>query len=172
MLGHDVGMVQYLLKNQPAGNSATGQNAEHAQGAEKVQRARKIFEQEADGDEVKEYPEGTRDAVMRSTALPVDVLDGYLDDGCAMPRSQCWNEAMQLPVERNLIQYFAAIGFESGTEIVNIDPAQLRHKPVRAARGETAQPEIVDAIFTPSADDVVALGNFFEEQRDVGGIVL
>src|SRR5271157_3720154 len=55
---------------------------------------------------------------------------------------------------------------------MDIDAAQLSHQPVGAARRDPAQPEIVDAILAPSADDVVALSNFFEEQRNVGGIVL
>ena len=55
---------------------------------------------------------------------------------------------------------------------MDVDAAQLGHEPVGAARGEAAQPEIIDAILAPAADDVVALGNFFEEQRNVGGIVL
>ena len=55
---------------------------------------------------------------------------------------------------------------------MNIDAAQFGHQPVGAARGNAAQPEIIDTILAPAADDVVALGNFLEEQRDVGGIVL
>src|ERR1700693_1637476 len=79
---------------------------------------------------------------------------------------------MELSVERNLSQDFSAVSFESGAEIVDVNAAQLGHQPVGAARRKATQPEIVDAILAPAADDVVTLGNFLEEQRNVGGIVL
>src|ERR1035438_47825 len=79
---------------------------------------------------------------------------------------------MQLSIERNLPEDLAAISFERGAKIVNIDAAQLGHQPVGAARRNAPQPEIVDPILAPSADDVVALGNFLEEYRNVGRIML
>src|SRR6202521_6067926 len=164
VLGHHICLVQELLQNEPAGNSAARHYAEHPNRAEEMQRAGKIFEQEADGDEVEEDAEGARDSVMRSAAFPVHVLDGYFDNRRAVPRRQRRNEAVELSVERDLSQDFAAVSFESGAEVVDVNAAQLGHEPVGAARREAAQPEIVDAILAPSADDVVALGNFFEEQ--------
>ena len=79
---------------------------------------------------------------------------------------------MQLSVERNLLENFAAVGFERGAEVVNIDAAELGHQPVRDARRNAPHPEIVDADFAPAADDVIACGNLFQKDRDVGGIVL
>src|SRR5271154_1888877 len=79
---------------------------------------------------------------------------------------------MQFSVERHLPQNFAAVSLESRAEVVNVDTTQLGHQPVGAARWKAAQPEIVDAILAPAADDVIALGNFFEEQRNICGIVL
>ncbi len=79
---------------------------------------------------------------------------------------------MEFSVERYLAENLTAVGFEGGAEIVNVDAAELGHQPVGTARGETAEPEIVDAILAPSADDVIALGNFLEEKRNVGRIVL
>src|SRR5215472_10904783 len=79
---------------------------------------------------------------------------------------------MQFTVERDLLENIAPIGFERGAKIVNVDSAELGHEPVRAARGDAPQPEIVDALFAPAAYDVVTLGDFFEEDRNVAGIVL
>src|ERR1700723_3055588 len=79
---------------------------------------------------------------------------------------------MKFAVEWNLAEDFAAIGFEGGAEVVNIYATQLGHQPVGAARGNAAHPEIVDAILAPAANNIVALGNFFEKKRNVGGIVL
>ena len=79
---------------------------------------------------------------------------------------------MQFAVERHLFENLAAIGFEGGAKVVNVDAAQLGHQPVRHAGGDAAHPEIIDAHLAPAADDVVAGGNLFQKQRDVGGIVL
>src|ERR1700693_5394413 len=79
---------------------------------------------------------------------------------------------MQFAVERNLFENVAAVGLEGGTEVVDIDSADLGHHPVGDARGDAAHPEIVDAHFAPSADDVIASGNFFQKQWDIVGVVL
>ena len=79
---------------------------------------------------------------------------------------------MQLTVERHLLKDVAAVGLEGGAEVVDIDAAQFGHQPVGTTRRNAAQPEIVDALLAPSADNVVAFGNFLQEARDVGGIVL
>src|SRR5260370_40653026 len=79
---------------------------------------------------------------------------------------------MQFAVEWDLLQNVATIGFERSTKVVDVDAADFRHHPVGDARGNAAHPEIVDANFAPSADDVVAGGNLFQEQRNVVGIVL
>src|SRR5215470_15273016 len=89
-----------------------------------------------------------------------------------MPRSQRRNEAMQFAVQGHLLENLSAIGFERSSEVVNINTAELRHQPICAARREAAQPEIVNAHLAPAADDVVSLGNLFEKNWNVGGIVL
>src|ERR1700690_1218181 len=61
---HDIGVVQDLLQHKPEGNGTARHDAEHSNRAEKVERTRKVFEQEADGHQVKEYPEGPRNSVM------------------------------------------------------------------------------------------------------------
>src|SRR5258706_3250463 len=89
-----------------------------------------------------------------------------------MPGRQRRNEAVQLAVERNLLENLAAVCLESGAEVVDIDAAELGHNPVGNSRREAPQPEVIDALLAPSADDVIALGDFFDEQRDVRRIVL
>src|SRR5438309_5432792 len=79
---------------------------------------------------------------------------------------------MKLAIERNLLQNVAAIGFESGAEVVDVNAAQPGHHPISDARRNAAHPEIIHADFAPSTDDVVAGGYLFKKQRDVGGIVL
>src|SRR5271169_642572 len=163
VLIHDVGVVQYLLPDQPDGNRAARKDAEHPHRAKEMQRSRKIFEQEADSNKIKEDAEGARDSVMRRAAFPVYVLDGNFDDRRAMPRGQCRNEAVKLPVERNLSQDFAAVSLKSRAKVVDVDPTQLGHEPVSAAGGNAPQPEIVHAILAPAADNVVALRNLLQK---------
>src|SRR5208283_2224627 len=173
MLVHDVDLgVQELLQNQPAGDAAARQNAEHPHRAEEVQRPRKIFEQEADGNKVEENAEGARNSVMRNTAFPDYVLDRNFDDRRAIPRGQCRDEAVKLSVEWNLSQDFAPVSLTSCAKVVDVNAAQFRHEPVGAARRNAPQPEIIDAILAPSDDNVVTLGNLLQEQRDIGRIVL
>src|SRR5437667_10178032 len=105
-------MAQELLDYQPSCDSTSRQNAQHADCAEEVQRAREVAEQETDGEQIEEDAEGTRNAIMRNSPCAIDVGDGDFTDRRAVPRCQCRNEAVQLSVERNLLQDFAAVGFE------------------------------------------------------------
>src|SRR5207302_9964681 len=107
-----------------------------------MQRARKILEQKADCNQVKKDAKRPRDAVVRGPAFSIDVLDGNLADGSAVPRSQCGNETMQFSIQRYPRDDLAPIGLEGGAEIVNVNAAQLGHQPVGAARGDTAEPEV------------------------------
>ena len=61
---------------------------------------------------------------------------------------------------------------DPATPIVDINAAQLRHEPIGDARWDTPHHEVVDALLTPAADDVVAFFQFFQEERDIVGIVL
>src|SRR5262249_52654441 len=89
-----------------------------------------------------------------------------------MPGRQRRNKTMQFSIQRNLLDDLAAIGFEGSAEVVDIDPAEFGHQPVGAARRDAAQPEVIDAAFAPSADNVVTLGNLFEKNRNVARVVL
>src|SRR5262245_59412419 len=89
-----------------------------------------------------------------------------------MPGSEGGNEPMQLAVQRDLLENLTTVRLESCSKVVDIHSAQLRHHPVRDSGGNPAQPEVVDALLTPTADDVVALADLLDKHRDIGGIVL
>src|SRR5690349_666007 len=55
---------------------------------------------------------------------------------------------------------------------MNIDAAELGHKPICASRGHPSEHKAIDAFFAPAADDVITLANLFDERRNVIGIVL
>src|SRR5262249_1351071 len=103
-----------------------------------MQRARQIAQQKTDRQQVEEYPERARNAVVRSAALAVHVLDRNFNDRRSVPRRQGRNEAMHFSVQWNLLEDFAAIGLESGAEIMDINAAQLGHEPVGATRRKTS----------------------------------
>ena len=104
--------------------------------------------------------------------LALAVADGHLANAGAVPGGQGGNKAVQLAVERDLLYYVAAVPFERGAEVVDTDPAQLGHQPVGAARGDAAQPQVVQPALAPAADDVVSVGQLLQELGDVVGVVL
>src|ERR1700678_2517111 len=165
-------MAQKFFRSQPRNNSAAAKHAEHTQGAKEMQRARKIAQQEANGDEIEENAEGAGDAVMRHAALAVYVADRNFANGSAIPRRERRNKPVQLAVERNLFQNLAAVSFKRRAKVVNLHAAQLGHQPVGDAGRNAAHPEIIDTDFAPAADDVVTGGDLLQKNRDVRGIVL
>ena len=64
VFGHDLGVVEKLFEQQPAGYTASGQDADHAHRAKEVQRPGKISQQKADGNEVEKHAKGAGNAVM------------------------------------------------------------------------------------------------------------
>src|SRR5450432_136901 len=58
VVGHDRHVTQKLFHGQPHRDSSTTEDAEHAEGAKKMQRTRQVEQQETDGDEVEKYTEG------------------------------------------------------------------------------------------------------------------
>jgi len=172
VLGHYIGTMQKFLRQQPCADAASAEDAQHAHGSEEMQRACEVAEQEADRDQIEEDPESARDAIMRCTALAVHVADRDFADGRSIPRGQRRDEAVEFAIERDLVENVAAIGFEGRAKVVNVYAAQFGHDPVGAPRGNASQPEIVDTLLAPAADDVVPFCNLFQKHWDVGGVVL
>ncbi len=79
---------------------------------------------------------------------------------------------MHLAVEGDVLDDFATVGLEGGAEVVDVDAAENCHEPVGDMRGNAAEEEVVGALRTPAADDVVALFELGEEGGDFVGVVL
>src|SRR6266566_6000241 len=137
-----------------------------------MKRAGKIPQQEANRYQVEKYTECPRNSVVRIAPLAVHVANRDFYNRRPMPGSQRRNEAVQLTIQRNLLENVSPIRFKGRAKIVNVHSAQLGHQPVGAARRNTAQPEIIDPLLAPAADNVVTLGNFLQKNRYVGGVVL
>src|SRR5579863_735709 len=118
MNSHDWNVAQELLHSQPGHDGATAEHAKQAERTEEVQWAGKIPQQETNRDQIEDHAEGAGNAVVRGAALAVYVADGHFANRRAVPRGQRRDEAMQLAVERHLLQDLAAIGFEGGAEVV------------------------------------------------------
>src|SRR5215469_12509821 len=172
MLGHHVEVAKKFLHEQPQRNARPGDYAHHAHRPKEVQGTREITQQEADGNEIEEDPESPRNPVVRDATLTVDVANGHLADGSAMPGRQRGNKAVQLAVEWNLLENVAPVGFEGGAEVVDVHPAQPGHQPIGAARWDSAQPEVINPLLAPAADDVISFGNFLQKDGNIGRIVL
>ena len=76
------------------------------------------------------------------------------------------------PYKRNVVDQFAAVGLEGRAKVVNVHAGKLRHQPVRATRRNAPHHEIVDALFSPAADNVVALFQLFEEIWNLARVML
>src|SRR3954467_2755705 len=131
---HYVRVTQKFFDEQPCRDTHAAEDSHHSHGAEKVQRTAQVLQQEADGDEIKKYAERARDAVVRYTAFTIDSANRHFTDRSAMPCRKGWNKAGQPAIKRDLLKNVAARGFESRSEVVNINPAQLCHQPIGAAR--------------------------------------
>src|SRR5215472_17629819 len=130
MVGHVVLMSDELLDAQPRHHATTRHDAHHPEAAKEMQRARQITQEETNGEEIEEYPEGPRNPVVRSPTFAVHILDRHFADGCAVPRCERRDKAVQLAIKRNLLQDVSAICLERSPKIMNIDAADFRHHPV------------------------------------------
>ena len=79
---------------------------------------------------------------------------------------------MQFTVELNFLNDFAAIGFEGGAKIVQVDTGQFRHHPVGNAAGNLAHEPMVAARVAPAAHEIEALFDFLEKPGNLFRVVL
>src|SRR5256712_96385 len=165
--------VQFeFSKQQKSSREATRRRAQQSPTAEKLQRFRRIIQQEFDTDQIQHNGDSSRETVIRFAALPRQVLDRNLCNACTGPACQCRNKAMQFAVEMEILDGFAPVSFERRPEIMQVEAAKTRHEPVRgAARKLPSQPGIVP-LKPPAADNVVSLAHLGNERRDFDGIVL
>ena len=161
-----------LEDHEPDCHPHAGEDSKRAEGSEEVQRARHIAEKKADGEQVEEDAEGAGETIMRLPCRARWISNGDFADAGAIPGGKRRDEAMHLAVERDVLDHFAAIGFEGGAEVVDVDATENRHQRVCRAGRNAAEKKIVRTLGTPTADDVVTLFEFGEEGGDLIGVVL
>src|SRR5258708_32999547 len=79
---------------------------------------------------------------------------------------------MQLTVKLNLLNYFATVSLEGGSEVMQFQPGQLSHHPVRDSAGHLPQEPVIASSVAPAADQVIAFLDFLEKARNLLRIVL
>ena len=172
VLVEDGAVGEQLEDHEPEGDCAAGEDARGTDDAEEVQRTRHVLEQEADGEEIEEDADGAGDAVVALAGDALGVGDGDLADGGAVPGGEGGDEAVHFAVEGDVLDDFAAIGFEGGAEVVDVHAGDGGHELVCGAGGDAAQKEVVAALGAPAGDDVVALFELGEELGDLVWVVL
>src|SRR6202034_3398439 len=169
---HQAFVEENLADEGPDLDCATGAQSGETEQTEKLERPRRIIEQEFHADQIEQHADRARDAVIRFAALARNIRDRNLRDRCPGPARQRRNETVQLAVEIDLVQDFAAIGFERGAKVVQVHARKLGHQSIGDTAWELAAEQIVGALHAPAADDVVAFLHLFDEARNFRRIVL
>src|SRR5690606_11453346 len=99
--------------------------------------------------------EDPRDAVLRDAELARTVMDGDLRDAVAPRRGEHGYEAVQLAVEVNVGEGFAAVGLEAAIVVVEVDAGEPARQGVEAERWPAFVPGVF-AVDLPTTDHVVA----------------
>ena len=160
----------FVKEKDPDGSPRAG--AEQAQKPEKMQRLRRVIEQELDADQVEQDSNGAGKAVMRLALLTQRILDRNFRNRCPRPACQGRNEPVQLAIELDVLDHFPSISLKGGAKIVKVDSRKLAHHPVRDAAGQLpSQPGIL-SFHAPAADDVVAFRHGDQKLRDILRVVL
>jgi hypothetical protein len=122
--------------------------------------------------QIGEHLEHALETVFRLSALPGIMPDLDLGDPCAVPPRVDGQKAMHFPIEPHPLEDFAAIRFQRATEIMQTHAGDEGDEAVRHDAGNVALQRIVLAIFPPARADIESFIEFFEHQRDIGGIIL
>src|SRR5579871_2217684 len=92
------------------------------------------------------------------------------------PRARCarksGNKSVQVSVKLNLLQNFAAVGFERGAKVMQIYSGKFGHHPTRHPARNLAQEPVVLAGIAPAADQVKSFLDFFQELGNFFRIVM
>src|SRR4030042_2570195 len=99
-------------------------------------------------------------------------MDLNLGDEHSDVRGDGRDEAVELSVELDAFHNLAAKGLGRAAEVMKLDAGETGDQPVGRVRGQAARQEPVFPFPAPAVYDIVALGDFFQEARDVPGVVL
>ena len=163
---------QKLRRENPRRGADARAQAGESERTKEMQRPRDVLQQKPDRDQVGHDAPRARQAVVRLVLRPGNVRNRHLGNPRAAPSGQRRNEPVQIAIEADSLDDRRAIGLERRAEVVERYARQLRHQPVGQLRRQPARPEVVDALLSPPADDVVPVVQLCEQRRNFLGRVL
>jgi len=98
------------------------------------------------------------------------VVDGQFGDPVPAVVQLGRNVAVALPVEVDPVECFGAVGLECTPEVVDVGAGESGQSGLDVRRDRLRYRVL--PVATPAADAVVPVGQFVEESRDIGGVVL
>ena len=127
--------------------------------------------QKLDRQEVQKTLDEAAYPVLRPAELPRPMRDGDLAHAKAAGRRQHGHEAVQLAVEPDFPEHFAAIALHAAVVVVQLHARQRADHPIEQPRGEDFEQRIVPDPL-PAADHVEVALHFGEKAGNLTGIVL
>lgn len=104
---------------------------DHRSPAENMQRARGKSGVQHDAHQVESAFEQAAHAILGFAKLPGPVIDRHFGNAKALPMQQDWDEPMQLAIQGERLQSFAAIGLEAAVKIVQTHTAEAANHTVK-----------------------------------------
>src|SRR5690606_2295308 len=102
-------------------------------------------QQELNRYDIEGYTECAADAVMAYPGFSRHIANRHFRDSCAIEARQCGNKTVQFPIKPHVVENFGAICLERRSEIVEINPGNLRHQPVGDTAGYLSHHQVVHA---------------------------
>src|SRR5580658_4047855 len=137
-----------------------------------MHRPSEVFQEEFDGEDIEQHPEGAADPVMRVPGGAGRAVNGNLGHARAVEAGKSGDEAVQLSVQIDVLEHLGAIRLKSSAEVAQLDAGSLGHEPVGNARGDSPGESVVRALPAPAAGNVVPLIDFAQQRGDVFGGML
>ena len=132
---------------QVGGNDKAGQEGDHADAAEQVQRSHAIAGQKSDGQEVKSAAGEPRQAELGGAVFARVMLHRQLGDLEAAAMGDDRQITMQLAIDAHGFYHFATVHFQAAVEIVQANAAEQRREIVVHARGEALDQGVMADFF-------------------------
>ena len=170
----DVFAEKQFLDNEDTQRQQAGQEQGNAGSAEGVHRTVQKTQQKLHPEQVENHAQGAVDAVLGLAVHAGVVGNRHFDDLGAELCGERRNETVQLAVDFDVADAFAAVNLERAAVIVEVDAGHARNQAVGDHRGQLAVDVSVLAVFAPAGNDVDfrPLIEHVQQAGNVGRVVL
>ena len=146
--------------------------ADQPENAEYLEWSGGVTQQEFNGEKIENDFHESEYAILGFTVSAGPVMNFYFCDGNADSAGYSGYEAVELAVEVDVFDDFAAKRFQGTAVIMEFDTGHGRDEPIGHGGRDAAQKEIVLPLFSPTAHDVIPGLNLVYQQAEILGIVL